>query len=43
MAMELQLNKRQEFIAHIIPVFRKSTIFANNNTISVVLIFWNNG
>ena len=41
--MRPQLNKRQEFIANIVPIFRKSIIFANDIIISVVLIFWNNG
>ena len=39
MAMRPQLNKQMEFIAHIVPVFRKSIIFVNDIIISVVLIF----
>ena len=39
MAMELQLNKRMEFIAHIVPIYRKIIIFVNDIIISVVLIF----
>ena len=39
MAMRPQLNKRMEFIAQIVSIFRKSIIFANDIIISVVLIF----
>ena len=43
MAMMRPLNRRMEFIAHIVPIFRKSIIFANDIIISVVSIFYNNG